>query len=243
MPRLPRYIAPGQPHHIIQRGNNRSEMFCRTADFEVFRDILAIAIARHKCLVHAYVFMTNHVHLLVTPQKPESIPKVMQSVGRRYVHYFNRRYDRTGTLWEGRYRATLVNTEKYLLTCYRYIELNPVRAGMTAHPADYRWSSYGANALGLDDPLVTPHERFLALDLDPIHRQQAYQALFRVPLENSTLQEIRTATNTSWALGDEEFRRTMTRSLNRRAAPLPRGRPWINRVNGVRVEFPPEIRV
>ena len=143
MARHPRYDPPGQPQHVIQRGNDRVAMFVAPADYERFRAYLQAACLRHGCLVHAYVLMTNHVHLLVTPTAPAAIGRVMQSVGRRYVQPFNRRHDRTGTLWEGRYKAAPIDTEHYLLTCYRYIERNPVRAGMVDCPADYRWSAIG----------------------------------------------------------------------------------------------------
>ena len=222
MTRQPRFIVPGQPLHVIQRGNNRSAIFASEADYRVFWEWVSAACNRNDCLVHAYVFMTNHVHLLMTPASADGIGSVMQSVGRRYVHHFNRKHDRTGTLWEGRYRATLIDSEHYLLTCYRYIELNPVRAGLVANAAQYRWSSYGANALGLHDPLVTPHELFRALGYDDESRMAAYRALFRDTLDARTLSEIREATNKAWALGSVP--ETAGRCLNRRARPLVRGR-------------------
>jgi putative transposase len=169
--------------------------------------------------------MTNHAHLLVTPQSQGGISQMMQSVGRRYVQYFNRTYTRTGTLWEGRYRATLIDTEEYLLTCYRYIELNPVRAGMVVHPWQYPWSSYAANALGAHDPLLTPHPLYLGLDQDPVIRRAAYRALFQDVLVDSTLDAIRQATNAAWVLGSDRFCREIAMRLNRRAAPRPKGRP------------------
>ena len=222
MTRQPRFIVPGQPLHVIQRGNNRSAIFASEADYGVFREWVAAACSRRGCLVHAYVFMTNHVHLLMTPATPDGIGAVMQSVGRRYVHYFNRKYGRTGTLWEGRYRATLIDSEQYLLTCYRYIELNPVRAGLVANPSQYRWSSYGANALGLYDPLVAPHELFRALGYDGESRMAAYRALFHDGLDVRTMSDIRDATNKAWALG--RVPEVAARCLNRRARPLVRGR-------------------
>jgi putative transposase len=142
MARLPRYTLPGQPQHVILRGNNRSIIFAADEDYRFFLDCLGDAATRHGCVIHAYVLMTNHVHLLITPEHEGSIGKALQSVGRRYVQYFNYTYQRTGTLWEGRYKATLIDSESYLLTCYRYIELNPVRADMVPHPRDYLWSSY-----------------------------------------------------------------------------------------------------
>jgi putative transposase len=200
-------------------------MFGTTADYRFFHHCLANAARRHRCLVHAYVLMTNHVHLLITPASRDGIGRMMQSVGRRYVQYFNNRYGRTGTLWEGRYRATLIDTDQYLLTCYRYIELNPVRAGLVTHPAAYPWSSYAANALGDDDSLLTPHALYLGLDRDAANRRSVYRALFQDAIEASTLDAIRRATNAAWVLGSDRFRRETARLLNRRAAPLPKGRP------------------
>lgn len=168
MARQPRYVLPGQPQHVIQRGNNRDVIFVAEADYRFYLDKLKDACDRMGCEVHAYVLMTNHVHLLMTPYEENSLGRVMQSLGRRYVQYFNYRYRRTGTLWEGRYRATLIDAESYLLTCYRYIELNPVRAGMVSHPGDYPWSSYRSNALGQrfflpDIGRITSHACLIAM--------------------------------------------------------------------------------
>ena len=159
MARQPRFVVPGIAQHVIQRGNNRSATFCDALDYHLFLEFLRDACQEHECSVHAYVLMTNHVHLLMTPQHEWGISKVMQCVGRRYVGHYNKRMARTGGLWEGRYRASLIDTETYLFRCMRYIELNPVRACMVAHPRDYRWSSYHANARGYSDVLVTPHQR------------------------------------------------------------------------------------
>jgi putative transposase len=167
--------------------------------------------------------MTNHFHLLVTPNAIGGISRMMQTLG-RYVRYFNLRHGRTGTLWEGRYRATLIETERYLFTCYRYIEQNPVRAGLVRDPAEYRWSSYAANAFGTLDPIVMPHDSYLALGQDPDARRRAYRALFDVGVDSTTLSEIRHATNHEWALGSDAFRAEVGAGLDRRAAPLPRGR-------------------
>jgi putative transposase len=223
MARLPRFVLPGHPQHVIQRGNNRQPIFCCDDDYRFFHEKLTAACIQHGCAVHAYVLMTNHVHLLVTPQTENAISKVMQSVGRYYVQYFNYTYQRTGTLWEGRYRATLLDTDQYLLTCYRYIELNPVRAEMVEDPASYRWSSYGFNAQGMPDPLVVPHALYWKLGHDPQERQAAYRALFRGQLDESALAEIREATNKAWLLGNDRFRAAIERQLNRRPAPRPRG--------------------
>lgn len=223
MPRLPRYVLPGHPQHVIQRGNNRCPIFIAEEDYVRFREELSDACRRFHCLIHAYVFMTNHVHLIMTPERENSIAKVLQSVGRRYVQYFDFAYQRTGTLWEGRYKATLIDTERYLLTCYRYIELNPVRANMVTHPSAYRWSSYRANALGQHDPLLTPHAEYLALGSRHDERQAAYRTLFEVHLDDMTLAEIREATQKAWVLGNDRFKDDIERLLQRRTRPLPRG--------------------
>ena len=177
MARLPRFVIPGQPQHAIVRGNNRVPIFCADEDYRFYLEKLKQACDKHQCDVHAYVLMTNHVHLLITPHTEQGIGKVMQMVGRYYVQYFNHTYQRTGTLWEGRYKATLVDSERYLLTCYRYIELNPVRAeDMADHPADYKWSSYRFNALGQADDLIAPHHEYRRLGKGEAERQAAYRA-------------------------------------------------------------------
>jgi len=177
----------------------------------------------HECAVHAYVLMTNHIHLLLTPARAGAIGRVMQSVGRRYVPYFNWRQNRTGGLFEGRFRATPIDTEQYLLTCYRYVERNPVRAGMVHDPSKWRWSSYRANAFGEANPLITSHEVYLALATDASSRRAAYRAIHAQELDESTLFAIRTAARTGWALGSEQFRKEVGRRSRRRAEPLPRG--------------------
>ena len=229
MARLPRYVLPGVPQHVIQRGNNRQPIFAADGDYRAYLDWLKTAADQHGLLIHAYVLMTNHVHLLATPEQEDSIGKTLQSLGRRYVQYFNYTYGRTGTLWEGRYRATVVQAEDYLLTCSRYIELNPVRAGMVSSPAHYRYSSYRDNAQGRKDPLLTEHEVYRRLGRTVADRAAAYRALFRGAVEEAALNEIREATNKGWALGHGRFRDEVARLAARRAAPLPRGRPVLRR--------------
>ncbi len=223
MARLPRYVLPGQPQHVIQRGNNRGVTFFAEEDYSFYRECLKEACDKHGCAVHAYVLMTNHVHLLLTPDNPSSIAKVMQSVGRRYVQYVNYTYRRTGTLWEGRYKATLIDSEQYLLTCSRYIELNPVRAGIVAHPDNYPWSSYRAHAHGQPDTLIRDHLLYLALGDTDSTRQEAYRALFKVQLDSATVNLIRESTNKAWALGSDRFREEIEAALQRRTRALPRG--------------------
>jgi putative transposase len=228
MARLPRYVIPGQPQHIIQRGNNRQIIFAAEADYPFFRDALVEAAAKHGLAVHAYVWMTNHIHLLATPEYDDSIGKTFQSVGRRYVQYFNYSYQRSGTLWEGRYRATVVDSERYLLTLMRYIELNPVRAGMVAAPQDYPWSSYRRNALGEGGPnadWLSSHEEYSRLGRDEADRQEVYQALFATAIDRGDLAEIRDCTHKGWALGGERFRAEIEALGQRRAASKGVGRP------------------
>jgi putative transposase len=223
MARLPRFVLPGHPQHVIQRGNNRQSIFVTDEDYRFYLAKLGAACQHHHCDVHAYVLMTNHVHLLITPHHEPGIGNVMQSVGRSYVRYFNDTYHRTGTLWEGRYRATLIDTEQYLLICYRYIELNPVRAGMVADPAAYPWSSYHANALGQSDSLVTSHPLYQSLGKEAERRQAAYRGLFQQVIEPPTLAAIRESTNKAWVLGHERFVEAIATTLNRRAARKDRG--------------------
>ena len=195
MPRTPRYSLADQPHHVIQRGNNRTTIFKCESDFTRFADCLSSAIRRFGCQLHAYVFMTNHVHLLMTPGDTKAIGFAMRSMGRQYVGYFNAKYRRTGTLYEGRYRSTVVDSCRYLFTCFRYIEENPVRAGLVVDPASYRWSSYRANALGGNDSLLTPHSQFVALGRTSAERQAAYRTLFRVELDQADVSSIRYSTH------------------------------------------------
>jgi putative transposase len=225
MARLGRYFLPDQPLHVIQRGNNREPTFFCDDDYIRYREWLGAAAADHGCSIHAYVLMTNHVHLLATPERADSIPRMMQSLGRRYVRHVNFTYRRTGTLWEGRYRAAPIDGEAYFLACCRYIELNPVRAGMVGHPREYSWSSYRANALGALDALVSIHPLYRALARTVAERRSAYRALFRSSLDVGFVDALRAATNGGWALGNERFKLQIARALKRRVAPLPRGRP------------------
>ena len=225
MARLPRFFLPGQPLHVIQRGNNRDPIFAADDDYRFYLHCLMEAADAQCLTVHAYVLMTNHVHLLVTPESESSLSKTMQSIGRRYVQYFNHAYGRTGTLWEGRYKSTLIDSERYLLTCMRYIELNPVRAAMVEHPGDYPWSSYLANAQGAPDVLIAPHSLYRRLGRADEERQSAYRQLFRAQIPKADVDAIRDATNKAWALGDSRFVSKIAALSGRRAVPLPRGRP------------------
>jgi len=223
MARQPRFILPGQPQHVIVRGNNRNEIFCADEDYRFYLDKLQQACDKHGCDIHAYVLMTNHVHLLITPHEEQSLGKTMQTLGRYYVQYYNDSYQRSGTLWEGRYKATLVDSEAYLLTCMRYIELNPVRAGMVAHPSEYPWSSYTHNALGKLDKQVTPHREYRRLGKTDEERQSAYRQLFKYHISEQSLTEIREATNKSWVLGSDRFKQRIQRQLDRQVEPAAKG--------------------
>jgi len=224
MARLPRFVIPGQPQHIILRGINREPIFHTDEDYVFYLERLQKACETYGCQLHAYVLMTNHVHLLLTPKYENSIGKTIQSVGRYYVQYFNYHNSRTGTLWEGRYKATLIDSETYLLTCYRYVELNPVRAHMVDHPSEYPWSSYRFNALGESaPPHVRPHRLYKRLGKTPEDCQKAYRSLFRNKIPEQTLEQIRDSTNKAWVLGNTRFKRQIEKKLNRRIAPKARG--------------------
>lgn len=225
MPRRARLTLQGVPLHLIQRGNNRQACFFADDDYRFYLDRLAEYAGKIGCHIHAYVLMTNHVHLLVSADRAESPGALMKALGQRYVQYVNRAYRRSGTLWEGRFRSCLIQEENYLLACQRYIELNPVRAGMVAHPGEYRWSSYGANGQGEDDALVSPHILYEGLGRDVAGRQAAYRELFRHELELGLVDEIRRATNGNFVLGNERFAAEVAATLGRRALPGKSGRP------------------
>lgn len=225
MARLPRLSAPGHPHHVIQRGNNRQEVFRDAADCERFLGLLAKLAPAHNVAIHAYVLMPNHVHLLLTPVDATGMSRLMQALGRRYVHWFNKRHARTGTLWEGRFRASVVESERFLFACSRYIEMNPVRAGLVTDPADYRWSSF-AHHVGLrPEPLIREHPLVWSLGNTPYERQAAYRRLFDQPFEASETENIRTAIHGGWAIGDRDFTAAIEGQAQRRAAPSRPGRP------------------
>ena len=223
MARLPRLNLPGIPQHVIQRGNNHQPCFFSEQDYVVYLDKLNEYSKKYSVQIHSYILMTNHVHLLLTPEESDGVSRLLQSLGRYYVRYINQTYQRSGTLWEGRFKSTLVDSERYLLTVSRYIELNPVRAKMVEHPAQYPWSSYQKNALGKDINLITPHLCYLSLGTTDKERQAAYQALFAAKIHNKTLLEIRNATNKAWVLGENSFKKQIEEQTGRRASPSLRG--------------------
>jgi putative transposase len=223
MPRHARLRVAGIPFHVIQRGHNRAPCFFAEGDRAYYLDELRRQAGARGVAVHAYVLMTNHVHLLMTAADADGIPEVMKLLGQRYVHYINRRRQRTGTLWQGRYRSCLVDSEGYLLACHRYIELNPVRAGMVGHPGDYRWSSYAGNALGARDPVLEAHPVMESLGPDAPTRSAAYKAMFLDELAPTLVAQIRASTNGGFALGSQRFQRQMASLLRRRVTPKGRG--------------------
>src|SRR5437016_8108974 len=201
MPRHPRITMAEVPVHIIQRGNNRSACFHADDDYGLYLAHLRELAAGFECAVHAYCLMTNHVHLLLTPQRAEGCALLMKHLGQRYVQHVNRTYRRSGTLWEGRFRSCLTDSEHYLLACHRYIELNPVRAAIVRHPRQYRWSSYRVNAEGKASDLIMPHEQYRRLGRSAQARRQAYRELVHAPLDGIVVTDIRLATNGGFVHG------------------------------------------
>ncbi len=200
MARLPRLVIPGVPMHVIQRGNNKQDCFLIENDYKVYLSRLREYSQKYHVSIHSFVLMTNHVHLLLTPNNKDGISKLMQSLGRYYVQYFNRTHERTGTLWEGRYRSTVIDSEDYFLAVSRYIELNPVRAKIVEHPVHYPWSSFKKNAYGKDIKLVTEHFCYLSLGKADLERQKSYRALFNEQISDHAIKEIRNSVNKSYYL-------------------------------------------
>lgn len=225
MPRLPRFDVPGMAQHIVQRGNDRLPCFAAELDYIRYLQDLRDVARENEVAIHAYVLMTNHVHLLVTPAKHGDVGRMMQALGRRYVAYFNGRYRRTGTLWEGRYKSCLVDSEEYVLRCYRYIELNPLRAKMVSTPSDYRWSSYRHNAEGIGGLLVKPHAAYLALGNTEADRCRFYSALVSEVLMETQLVEIRSYLQQGRVLGSQRFQAHIQSLHGRIVVTQPRGRP------------------
>lgn len=225
MPRRARLVLPGVPLHIIQRGNNRRACFFSDPDRSYFLDRMFESARVSGCDVHAYVLMTNHFHLLVTPWASDAAGQMMKGLGQRYVQYVNRTYRRSGTLWEGRFRSCLTGEEDYVLACYRYIELNPVRARMVSEPALYRWSSYRANAQGEHNPGLVSHPIYTRMGPCAAERQANYRRLVDSDLTPELIEEIRQATHGNYALGSGRFTREVELALGRRVDRLPIGRP------------------
>ena len=226
MPRLPRFSLADIPQHIIQRGNNRQATFFAESDYQRYLEFLTSAAETHSCDVHAYVLMPNHVHLLVTPRETFAVSRMMKSLNGRYAKYINASHQRSGTLWGGRYKACIVESERYLMTCYRYIELNPVRAGLARNADDYPWSSHGRNAMGEDDTVIVDHTLYQALGQSLKERRSAYSELFAEPMDDALLSRIRNAANQGRILADDDFRSDLEKTLSRSLKPARRGRPW-----------------
>lgn len=222
MPRLPRFNIADVSQHVVQRGNNRGACFFRDEDFALYLRWLGESAALNRVAIHAYVLMTNHVHLLATPEDPGSVSAMMQALGRRYVGYVNRVHHRSGTLWEGRFKACVVDSERYLLTAYRYIELNPVRAGIVSDPATYRWSSHAANAGLRADRLLTAHPCYLALGAGPSDRVARYRALCAEAIGTEDLDELRAMSRKELAFGGDRFKEEVEAAAGRQARPLRR---------------------
>ena len=229
MARLPRLTLPGYPHHVIQRGNNRQAIFASPADYQTLLDLLRINAERFGVAIHAWVLMTNHFHLLATPQTADALPQMMQAVGRSYVRYFNDAQGRTGTLWEGRYKSTLIQTDRYLLACMAYIDLNPVRAGLVAQAADYAWSSHGHYIGRKTDKLITPHPLYWELGNTPFAREAAYADLVRAGVSDQQRADLTQSALSGWALGEDDFVADLQKKTARRVAKGSAGRPVLSK--------------
>ena len=225
MARLARLTLPGYLHHIIQRGNNRQPIFVDSEDYGFMLSLLADNAQKYQVDIHAYVLMSNHFHLLATPQATDGLPQMMQAVGRRYVQYFNRRHLRSGTLWEGRYRSTVLQAAQYLLPCMVYMDLNPVRAGLVAAPADYAWSSHAHGTGARADRVLRPHALYWALGNTPFAREAAYAALVQAGIGARDQWALTSSTLSGWALGSEDFVKDLQGRTPRRLTPGQVGRP------------------
>ncbi len=225
MARLPRLSVAGYPHHVIQRGNDRQAIFADASDLTRYLDALRTVAAEHELSVHAYVLMPNHVHLLLTPTDARAIGAAMQAIGRRYVRWFNDRHSRTGALFEGRYRSTVVEADRYLMACMRYIELNPVRTLLVAAPEHYEWSSYRHHTGLATDDLISDHALYWQLGNTPFARQAEYRSLFEHHATAGEIDLIRQSTHGGWALGTHNFALRLGRASPRRSERRLPGRP------------------
>lgn len=224
MPRRPRMYIKGLPYHIVQRGNNREACFIEEENYRYYLKLWEQVSRQKGVAVHAYCLMTNHIHFLVTPDAKCSISETMKLVGSRYAQYINKKYNRTGTLWEERHRASLVQEGKYLLACYRYIELNPVRADMVRRPEEYCWSSYAGNAWG-DAHWISPHMEYRRLGVNQVERRHAYRELFRHQLNSEDLHLFKQAVQYSQPVGDDIFRQQIEQRYGIELGRMERGRP------------------
>lgn len=225
MPRKPRFYLPEIPAHVIQRGHNREAIFFCDQDYLEYLRPLKSSADDCGCLIHAYVLMTNHVHLLLTPLYQESIGRLFQGLGRQYVRYINQTYKRSGSLWEGRHKGHIIDSDTYVLTCMRYIEMNPVRAQMVNSPAEYRWSSYAANAWGPSNLIIQPHQQYLDLAKNQETRQSRYRSFFETDLASNELELIRASLQSGTPMGNARFKRQIESTLGRSVGEVKRGRP------------------
>jgi len=226
MARLPRLTLAGYPHHIILRGNNRQAIFMDSVDFQRTLALLQVNAQEQQVQIHAYVLMSNHLHLLLTPLQNDSLPKMMQAVGRSYVLYFNKRHGRSGTLWEGRYRSALIQTERYFLACMAYIDLNPVRAGMVAQAADYLWSSHGHYIGRQNEAWLSPHPLYWEMGNTPFAREAAYAAMVQSGIDQKQQQALTSSALSGWALGEDVFVEGLQKQTPRRVNAAKAGRPF-----------------
>ncbi len=227
MPRKPRFFIAGVPNHVVQRGRNKDPVFFEAADYEFYLAKLAEALDKYDGKLHAYVLMTNHVHLLLTGSTRETVSRVMQYVGRYYVPYINHKYRYSGSIWQGRFKSSLIDSVLYLFLCMKYIELNPVRAEMVDSPQKYRYSSFHKNALGKHDALISPQDEYLKLSSDEQTRCQMYKSLFETDIDENSLNKIRQGYQTGTPVGSSVFSDKIEAVLGRKIGKSKRGRPRI----------------
>lgn len=225
MARTSRIVIPNLPHHIIQQGNDRQPIFRDEEDYQVFHAWMREAARQFKVAIHAYVLMGNHLHLLATPSDAQGLARMMQLLGRFYVPYFNRKYDRTGTLWQGRFKTSVIESDPYFLSCSRHIEMLPVREGVVPHPADYKWSSYLHHVGDKPDSLIADHPLYWALGNTPFEREAAYKQFMQQPIPQDEVNSLGLTVGKGWTLGSEQFQIQLEKKINRRVRPGKRGRP------------------
>lgn len=226
MARLPRLIIPSQPHYVLQRGNNRQPVFLDAADYTAFLGWLRSAAKTYKVAIHAYALVPDQLHLLATPADETGLAQMMQWIGRYYVPYFNQKYDRTGTLWQGRYKTSLIDAENYLLVCSRYIESMPVAAGLVPSAGAYAWSSYAHHIGTQPDPVITDHGMYWALGNTPFDREASYRAISEGPLDTAQIDAVERTVLRGWPLGSDQFKQLLEKRIKRQVLPAKRGRPF-----------------
>jgi len=225
MPRRARIYLPEHPYHLVQRGNNRDACFFEPENYQYYLELLRDKVPLYGVVLHAYALMTNHIHLLLTPSVNDSISRLMRVVGSRYAYYMNKTYRRSGTVWEGRHKSSLIDADNYLLKCYRYIEMNPVVANMVKRPEEYKWSSYRVNAWGENSEQVTPHYLYNALGSTFKARNYSYRELFKTNLDDKDIHVIRNAAHYCQPTGNDYFKESIERQIGRKLGYAKRGRP------------------